>query len=154
MHSTGIFLSTLGAKIAPFIVDSAVKGAVWILLAATVARALSKASAATRHLVWCCALGGLLLLPMLTAILPGWQVCRRGPANCTDARTPYPSRTCLRDRRSARCRRRCRRRSWNNELKTTARWQLQVRGLRRNSHLPGPSRPRRPALLGIFFSFG
>jgi beta-lactamase regulating signal transducer with metallopeptidase domain len=60
--------------------------AVWVVVkvsvlmaAAALAHALlrRRTSAATRHLVWTLAIAGLLLLPMLSAVLPGWQVAVR-----------------------------------------------------------------------------
>ena len=55
-------------------VDTAAKGFV-ILLAATVATlVMRRASASARHLVWSLSVVGLLLLPVVSAVLPGWQV--------------------------------------------------------------------------------
>jgi beta-lactamase regulating signal transducer with metallopeptidase domain len=54
-------------------------GKVSVLLAAammTHALLYRRASAATRHLVWTLTVGGLLLLPMLSAVLPGWTAAR------------------------------------------------------------------------------
>ncbi len=52
----------------------AVKGSVLFLLAFLVAGLLRRASAATRHAVWAAALAAALVLPVLFAVLPGWQV--------------------------------------------------------------------------------
>jgi hypothetical protein len=57
-------------------------GKVSVLLAAAVvtnALLYRRASAAIRHLVWTLAVVGLLLLPMLSAVLPGWTVARLTP---------------------------------------------------------------------------
>ncbi len=54
-------------------------GKVSVLLAAAVmtnALLYRRASAATRHLVWTITIVGLLLLPMLSAVLPGWTAAR------------------------------------------------------------------------------
>jgi hypothetical protein len=50
------------------------KGTVLLLVAAITCRVLCRSSAATRHLIWSGALGGLLLLPLLSACLPNWNV--------------------------------------------------------------------------------
>jgi bla regulator protein BlaR1 len=49
-----------------------------LLAAAVITNALlhRRASAATRHLVWTLTVVGLLLLPMLSVVLPGWTVAR------------------------------------------------------------------------------
>ena len=44
--------------------DSAVKGAVWLLAAAALVAALARASASVRHLIWSLALGGLSSEPL------------------------------------------------------------------------------------------
>jgi beta-lactamase regulating signal transducer with metallopeptidase domain len=56
------------------IADVALKGAVILTFAALLALALKRSSAALRHLVWSTALVGLLALPLLSAIVPDWQV--------------------------------------------------------------------------------
>jgi beta-lactamase regulating signal transducer with metallopeptidase domain len=67
-------LSGLMGAALPLLVDSAVKGAALLALAGLLTLVLRKASAAARHLVWLLALAALLLLPMLSAMLPGWRV--------------------------------------------------------------------------------
>lgn len=49
-----------------------------LLSAAAIAHALvaRRTSAATRHLIWTLAIAGLLLLPVLAAVLPGWTAVR------------------------------------------------------------------------------
>jgi beta-lactamase regulating signal transducer with metallopeptidase domain/Leucine-rich repeat (LRR) protein len=73
MNSWSFLMSDLG-HFAPVLIDAAVKGAV-VLAAAWVATAcMRRCSAAARHLVWCLAIAGLLLLPLLCWALPGWHV--------------------------------------------------------------------------------
>jgi beta-lactamase regulating signal transducer with metallopeptidase domain len=55
------------------LVDIAFKSIIIMLGALLVHRILSRAPAAVRHLTWNLALCGLLALPALTLILPGWQ---------------------------------------------------------------------------------
>ena len=66
-----------------FLVDSAVSTGLWIVLkasallgvAAIVQAALyRRASAATRHHIWTLAVLGVLLLPVMSFVLPGWAV--------------------------------------------------------------------------------
>ncbi len=56
------------------LVDVGVKGIVLLALAGLVALAMRRASAAARHLVWTLALTGLLLLPVLSFVMPKWQL--------------------------------------------------------------------------------
>src|SRR5262245_21996694 len=56
------------------LVDSAVKGTAILVLAAIAATMLRRDSAATRHLVWLLAIGAMLVLPVLSAMLPQWRV--------------------------------------------------------------------------------
>ncbi len=51
----------------------AAKSTLAVVLAALLAKALRRTSAAIKHLVWAAALAGLLLLPFLGGILPGWH---------------------------------------------------------------------------------
>ena len=57
-----------------FLLEFAWKGTLLLALAALVAWALRRASAAHRHLVWACALAGLVALPILLLLLPNWNV--------------------------------------------------------------------------------
>ena len=41
---------------------------------------MRRSSAASRHLVWCAALAGLLCLPVLSAVLPAWHVLPERPS--------------------------------------------------------------------------
>jgi beta-lactamase regulating signal transducer with metallopeptidase domain/multidrug resistance efflux pump len=70
-------LAALFTGLLPLLLDSALKGAALLLLAAMSVLILRKASAATRHLVWLFAVGALLVLPALSALLPGWAVLPR-----------------------------------------------------------------------------
>ncbi|HYE94897.1 MAG TPA: M56 family metallopeptidase [Rubricoccaceae bacterium] len=53
---------------------TALKGLFLLLLAAASVGVLRSASAAARHLVWALAFGVLLALPLLLAVVPGWQL--------------------------------------------------------------------------------
>jgi len=55
------------------LVDSAIKGAAILLLAALVTLMLRRDSAATRHLAWLVAIVGMLVVPVFSAILPQWR---------------------------------------------------------------------------------
>jgi beta-lactamase regulating signal transducer with metallopeptidase domain len=56
------------------VVDAAAKATVLLAAAALVAALMRKSSAASRHLVWTCALMAALALPVLSIALPRWQV--------------------------------------------------------------------------------
>ena len=74
MNRILISLLAVVSAVVPFVVDSAIKGAALLALAGVVTLALTKFSAAIRHLVWVVALGTLVLLPILSASLPGWRI--------------------------------------------------------------------------------
>ena len=74
-----LLLALLGAA-SPLLMDSAFKGAALLGVAGLAALALCRASAATRHLVWVFAVAALLVLPVLSASLPGWRVLPRWTA--------------------------------------------------------------------------
>lgn len=57
----------------PLILDVAVKASVLVALAATVAALSNRSTAAHRHYLWALALGGLLVLPVLSGALP-WRL--------------------------------------------------------------------------------
>ena len=86
--------TTLGAAM-PFVFDSALKGALLLLLAALCALALRRSSAATRHLVWLIAVAALLLVPVLSAWLPQWRVLPQWASapNATRLEAPQPALT-------------------------------------------------------------
>ncbi len=54
--------------------DMALKGVLLLVVATLWVWGLRRSSAAVRHLVWCLAVTGLLLLPVLTLILPQWRL--------------------------------------------------------------------------------
>ena len=56
------------------LVDSAVKGVALLVLAAVATVILTRDSAATRYLVWLLAMVAILAVPVLSAMLPEWQV--------------------------------------------------------------------------------
>ena len=56
------------------LVDSIIKATLILVLAACASLALRRASAAVRHLVWTLALCSAVVLPVLTVVLPKWQV--------------------------------------------------------------------------------
>ena len=71
-------IATLFEKLAhastPVLLDVAIKAFFVLALASLGTVAMRRASAAARHLVWTLALVSLLFLPLLSAVLPGWQV--------------------------------------------------------------------------------
>ena len=78
-----------GASLA-VIVDAILKGMLLLALAFVVVLLMRKASAASRHLVWLLAVVGLLLLPVLSGVLPGWRVLPQWRA-LDFPTTPQPS---------------------------------------------------------------
>lgn len=54
--------------------DAACKGLLLSVIAATVALATRRRSAAARHLVWCAGVVGVLAVPLLAFVLPRWRV--------------------------------------------------------------------------------
>ena len=56
------------------LLDAALKGAAVLVLAGLLALGLRRLSAASRHLLWLLAMVSLLLLPALSALLPGWRL--------------------------------------------------------------------------------
>src|SRR2546430_17147291 len=57
-----------------FLADAFVKATVLLLLAALVTVFLRRSPASLRHLVWTLACGGVLALPLASALLPNWRV--------------------------------------------------------------------------------
>ncbi|RYD17635.1 MAG: hypothetical protein EOP88_25525, partial [Verrucomicrobiaceae bacterium] len=56
------------------LLDAAAKAGILLVVALLVVLCMRRASAASRHLVWLCALAGALLLPLGLRFLPQWQV--------------------------------------------------------------------------------
>jgi beta-lactamase regulating signal transducer with metallopeptidase domain len=56
------------------VINVIIKASLILLLAGALAGALKRSSAATRHLIWSVAIGGLLVLPVLESLLPEWQI--------------------------------------------------------------------------------
>ena len=61
----------------PVIVDAALKGAAILALTGLAVVAMRRASAAARHLVWFLGTLSLLVLPVMSAALPGWHILPR-----------------------------------------------------------------------------
>lgn len=57
-----------------FLLEATWKGTVLLALAALLVFLLRRSSAARRHLVWACALAGLVALPVSLLLLPAWRV--------------------------------------------------------------------------------
>ena len=66
--------SNAGATFIALALDCAGKSVLILALAGLAVFCLRRASAAVRHLVWLLAVASLLLLPVLSCLLPGWQV--------------------------------------------------------------------------------
>jgi len=74
------------------LVDSAIKGAALLTLAAIAAMLLRRDSAATRHLVWLLAMIAMIAVPVMSALLPQWRVLPQwasvAPASAVVAKSP------------------------------------------------------------------
>ena len=57
-----------------FLIDSALKVTVLLIVASVVVLMLRRDSAATRHLVWLVAMAATLVVPVMSALLPAWRV--------------------------------------------------------------------------------
>src|SRR5712691_10215629 len=57
-----------------FLADAFVKATVLLLLAGLVTVFLRRSAASLRHLVWALACGGVLALPLASALLPNWSL--------------------------------------------------------------------------------
>ncbi len=69
-----MYPSHASTTILALVVDLALKSTVLLIVALGIVLALRRRAAATRHLVWGLALGGVVLLPLLSASLPRWHV--------------------------------------------------------------------------------
>ena len=58
----------------PLLLDSSLKGLALLVLTGVIVFAFRRSSASLRHLLWTSALGSLLLLPLLSLILPEWNI--------------------------------------------------------------------------------
>ena len=67
-------LSAAATDLFPTLADAAIKGVAVLMIAGAAAIALRRSSAATRHLIWFLGVVSLLILPLLSASLPGWHV--------------------------------------------------------------------------------
>ena len=69
-----------GSRVAEVLGRPGAVGRCLLGLAFLLTALLRRAAAAVRHLVWCCAFTGLLLLPVLELLLPSWRVKVVAPA--------------------------------------------------------------------------
>ena len=67
------------------LLDSMVKSLALLLLAGLLVLIMRRASASLRHLVWVLAMGGMLVLPFLSVVLPAWQILLPSHAQLTPA---------------------------------------------------------------------
>lgn len=75
-----VVLSQFAERIAPILLDASLKGIAILALAGLATLAMQRVSAAARHLVWSFGIGGLLLLPVASVVLPGWHVLPAWPS--------------------------------------------------------------------------
>ncbi|MFC1783197.1 M56 family metallopeptidase, partial [Planctomycetota bacterium] len=71
------------------LLDASLKGVVILLIAVALVRLTHQASAAKHHLFWLLALVSLIFLPMLSALLPAWQI----PILPSQTLTPFTPET-------------------------------------------------------------
>jgi TonB family protein len=62
-----------------FLLDAAVKATVILALAWLLALAMRRGSSAARYFIWTCALGGLLAVPVISRLLPAWDLRVNAP---------------------------------------------------------------------------
>ena len=60
---------------------TAIKATLILAVASALALTMRQSAASTRHLVWATSLAGIILLPALNAVLPGWYVALPGADN-------------------------------------------------------------------------
>ncbi len=87
-------LSSFSLTALPWLADLAIKGLVITLIAGGITLAMRRHSAASRHLVWSLAAAGLLMLPLLCAVLPAWRVLPQWTAPVKAVAVP-PSHTAI-----------------------------------------------------------
>ncbi len=63
-----------------FLLDAAVKATVILAFAWLAALAMRRGSSAARYLIWTCAFGGLLAVPVISQLLPAWNLRVNAPA--------------------------------------------------------------------------
>ena len=85
MWASTLGLSAGGPVLLPILLDGAIKGVAILSLTALATLAMRRSSAAARHLVWFLGTLSLLILPLLSAALPGWYILPRWTMN-----TPVP----------------------------------------------------------------
>ena len=56
------------------LIDAGMKGIILLILAGLAVLVMRRASAAARHLIWTLALAGLLVLPVISLVVPKWQL--------------------------------------------------------------------------------
>ncbi|MBL8814459.1 MAG: hypothetical protein JNL58_00405 [Planctomyces sp.] len=74
MNRLNSLLLAAGGFVVFPLVDSAIKGTLVLLLAASICAMLRRDSAATRHFVWTIAISVLLAMPLLSLVLPTWRI--------------------------------------------------------------------------------
>ncbi|MHB9134687.1 MAG: M56 family metallopeptidase [Armatimonadota bacterium] len=86
-----MFTHLITLESASWLLDILLKSAVLLALADITTLACWRASAAQRHLIWTLAVIGVLLLPVLSAILPAWHVVRLPELRLSSADTRVPT---------------------------------------------------------------
>jgi beta-lactamase regulating signal transducer with metallopeptidase domain len=76
---TALLNSDLSLTIAWVLAEMVLKSSLLLVAAAAVAFVLRGATASLRHLVWCCAIIGMLAIPAMSFVLPRWQLSLLSP---------------------------------------------------------------------------
>src|SRR5437899_2789842 len=94
MWASSLFehLSAATPFLLPVLLDAAIKGAAILALTAVATLAMRRASAAARHLIWFIGTLSLLILPVLSAALPGWHILPRWGTNAPVQPSAQPLR--------------------------------------------------------------
>ena len=74
-------LAVFAPSLLPMLLDAALKGVAILTMTALATLAMRRSSAAARHLVWFLGTLSLLILPLLSAALPGWYILPRWTMN-------------------------------------------------------------------------